>query len=137
MLGRTACRRFVLVLLFMNLPAPSQPSAPSSSAPTASRAVVWWSRVLNGFLLGVCALLVALSYYNFTLYCENFGCMGKGLLWMLWAVFATVGCLVALVVRAWQRRRGLDTRASGLAFGMLSVMGAGHLLVWLGTTVLR
>ena len=90
------CRRFVLVLLFMNLPAPSQPSAPSSSAPTASRNVVWWSRVLSGFLLGLFALLVALSYYNFTLYCENFGCMGKGLLWMLWAVFATMGWLVAL-----------------------------------------
>ncbi len=99
--------------------------------------MVWCARVLNGCLLGLCALLVALSYYNFTLYCENFGCMGKGLLWMLWAVLATVGWLAALGVRAWQRRRGLGTRASGLAFGVLSVMGAGHLLVWLGNTVLR
>lgn len=121
----------------MNLPAPSQPSAPSFSKPPASRAVVLWSRLLDGCLLTLCALLVALSYYNFTLYCENFGCMGKGLLWMLWAVFTTVVWVVALVVRAWQRRHGLDTRASALAFGMLSVMGAGHLLVWLGTTVLR
>lgn len=125
------------MLFFMSLPAPSQPSASSSSAPPVSRTVVLWSRLLGGCLLTLCALLVAMSYYNFTLYCENFGCMAKGLLWMLWAVFTTVGWVVALGVRAWQRRRGLDTRASGLAFGMLSVMGAGHLLVWLGTTVLR
>jgi len=125
------------VVLFMNLRAPSQPAAPSSSVPTASRTVVWCARVLNGCLLGLCALLVALSYYNFTLYCENFGCLGKGLLWMLWAVFAAVGWVVTLVVRAWQRRRGLGARVSGLAFTVISVMGVGHLLYWLGTTVLQ
>jgi hypothetical protein len=137
MLARTACCLAPVMLLFMNLPAPSQPSAPSSSASTASRTAVWWSRGLNGFLLGLCALLVALSYYTFTLYCENFGCIGKGLLWMLWAVFTTVGWVVALVVRAWQRRRGLGTRVSGFALGVLSVMGAGHLVYWLGTSALR
>ena len=122
----------------MNPPAPMQPSdSPPSSAPSASRAVILWSRALDGFLLGLCALLVALSYYSFTLYCENFGCMGKGLLWMLWAVFAAVGWALALAVRAWQRRRGLGTRASALAFTLISVMGAGYLLYWLGTTVLR
>lgn len=121
----------------MNLPAPSQPASTSASILTASRAAVWWSRVLGGFLLGLCALLVALSCYTFTLYCENFGCLGKGLLWMLWAVCAAIGWVAALVVRAWQRRRGLGARASGLAFALLSVMGAGHLLYWLGTTVLR
>lgn len=96
-----------------------------------------WSRVLDGFLLALCALLVALSYYSFTLYCENFGCIGRGLMWMLWAVCATVGWVVAWVVRAWQRRRGLGTRSSGLAFAGISVIGAGHLLYWLGTTALR
>lgn len=122
----------------MNPPAPLQrPGSSRSSAPSPSRAVILWSRALNSLLLGLCALLVALSYYNFTLYCENFGCMGKGLLWMLWAVFTTVGSVVALVVRAWQRRRGLGARASGLAFALISVMGAGHLLYWLGITVLR
>ncbi|GEM_PF-1328548 len=137
MLGRTACCRATVVLSFMNLPAPPQPSAPSSPVQPAPRLWVWWSRVLDVLLLGLCVLLVALSYYSFTLYCENFGCLGKGLLWMLWAVFAAMGWLVALGVRAWQRRRGLGTRASGLAFALLSVMGVGHLLVWLGTMVLR
>lgn len=136
MLGRTACRRVVVVLLFMNPLASTQPTD-SSPARRASRAVILWSRVLNSFLLGLCALLVVLSYYSFTLYCENFGCLGRGLMWMLWAVCATVGWVVAWAVRAWQCRRGLGTRASGLAFALVSVMGAGHLLVWLGTTVLR
>lgn len=121
----------------MNLPARPQPSAPSSSVQPASRSAVWCSRALDVLLLGLCALLVALSYYSFTLYCENFGCLGRGLMWMLWAVLATVGWVVAWVVRAWQRRRGLGTRASGLAFTLVSVMGVGHLLYWLGTTVLR
>ena len=98
---------------------------------------VWVSRTLDVLLLGLCGLLVALSYYSFTLYCESFGCIGRGLMWMLWAVAAAVGWVVAAVVRAWQRRRGLGARASGLAFAVISVMGVGHLLYWLGTTVLR
>ena len=88
-------------------------------------------------LLGLCGLLVALSYYTFTLYCESFGCLGVGLLWMLWAVLAAVGWAAALVVRAWQRRRGLGSRVSGLASTALLVMGVGHLLVWLGKMVLK
>ena len=123
----------------MNLPTPSQPPGWSSSSaePAASRALVVCSRVLDVFLLGLCALLVALSYYSFTLYCESFGCMGRGLMWMLWGVCAAVGWVVAWLGHAWQRRRGLGTRASGLVFALLSVMGTGHLLYWLGTTVLR
>lgn len=105
--------------------------------PPASRGLVLWSHVLGVFLLGLCALLVALSYYSFTLYCESFGCIGVGLMWMLWAVCTAVGWVVAWAVRAWQRRRGLGSRASGLAFALLSLMGVGHLLYWLGTTALR
>lgn len=119
----------------MDTPLPSSP-LPPSPAPI-SRAAVWVSRTLDALLLGLCALLVVLSHYSFTLYCENFGCLGKGLLWMLWAVLATVGWLVALVVRAWQRRRGLGTRGSGLAFALMSLMGAGHVFYWLVNTVLR
>ena len=110
------------------MPLPSSPQ-PSSAAPI--------SRTLNVLLLGLCALLVALSYYSFTLYCESFGCIGVGLMWMLWAVAATVVWVLAWAVRAWQRRRGLGTRASGLAFALVSVMGAGHLLVWLGKMALK
>lgn len=119
----------------MDTPLPSSP-LPPSPAPI-SRAAVWASRLLNVLLLALCLALVALSYYSFTLYCENFGCLGKGLLWMLWAVLAAAGWAMAWAVRAWQRRRGLGTRASGLAFALVSVMGVGHLLFWLVTTVLR
>ena len=119
----------------MNMPLPSPPQ--SSSPPPISRMAVWVSRTLDVLLLGLCGLLVALSYYTFTLYCESFGCLGVGLLWMLWAVLAAVGWAAALVVRAWQRRRGLGSRASGLASTALLVMGLGHLLVWLGKMVLK
>jgi len=121
----------------MNLRAPLPSPDFSPGVPSASRAVVFLSRTLDFFLWGLCALLVALSCYSFTLYCENFGCIGRGLMWMLWAVAAAVGWVVAWVVRAWQRRRGLGARASGLAFTLISLMGVVHLLYWLGTTALR
>ena len=44
---------------------------------------------------------------------------------------------MARVARAWQRRRGLGSRVSGLASTALLVMGLGHLLVWLGKMVLK
>lgn len=50
---------------------------------------------------------------------------------------AGVGLVAALAVRAWQRRRGFSTRASGLALVLLLAMGVGHLLYWLLTTVLK
>ena len=119
----------------MDTPLPSSPLSPSPAP--ISRAAVWASRLLNVLLLALCVALVALSYYSFTLYCESFGCIGVGLMWMLWAGLAAVGWVVARVVRAWQRRRGLGSRASGLASTALLVMGAGHLLVWLGKMVLK
>ena len=119
----------------MNMPLPSPPLS-SSSAPI-SRTAVWVSRTLDVLLLGLCGLLVALSYYSFTLYCESFGCIGVGLMWMLWAGLAAAGWVAALLVRAWQRRRGLGSGVSGLVFALVSVMGAGHLLVWLGKMVLK
>ena len=91
-------------------------------------ATIWsrsLTRLLRGsgwLLLGLCALLAALSFHGFTLYCENFGCIYRGLVWVVWA---------------WQRRRGFSTRASGLALVLLLAMGVGHLLYWLLTTVLK
>lgn len=119
----------------MNTPLPSSPQS-SSSAPLSRRAV-WVSRTLDVLLLGLCVALGGLSYYTFTLYCESSGCLGVGLLWMLWAGLAAVGWVVALVVRAWQRRRGLGSWASGLASTALLVMGVAHLLVWLGKMALK
>ncbi|WP_225585155.1 hypothetical protein [Acidovorax sp. ACV01] len=119
----------------MNTSLRSSPLSPSPAS--ISRVAVWASRTLDVMLLGLCVVLVALSYYSFTLYCENFGCLGVGLLWMVWAVLATVGWVGALVLRAWQRRRGLCGRASGLASRALLVMGVGHLLYWLGKMALK
>lgn len=119
----------------MNTPLPSAPLSPSS-APISRRAV-WVSRVLDVLLLGLCGLLVALSYYSLTLYCESFGCIGVGLMWMLWSVATALGWVLAWVVRAWQRRRGLGARISGYVWAFVSLMGAGHALYWLGNTVLR
>ena len=95
------------------------------------------SRALDVLLPGLCVALLALSYYNFTLYCESFGCLGVGLLWMLWSVLVAGTWVLALVVRAWQRQRGLGGRASGLAAAGLLAMGAGHLLYWLGKMALQ
>ena len=116
-----------------------QPSSSSSSSVVVPAATIWsrsLTRLLRGsgwLLLGLCALLAALSFHGFTLYCENFGCIYRGLVWVL----AGVGLVAALAVRAWQRRRGFSTRASGLALVLLLAMGVGHLLYWLLTTVLK
>ena len=121
-----------------------QPSSSSSSSSVVVPAATIWSRSLTRLLrgsgwllLGLCALLAALSFHGFTLYCENFGCIYRGLVWVVWAVLAGVGLVAALAVRAWQRRRGFSTRASGLALVLLLAMGVGHLLYWLLTTELK
>ena len=113
-------------------------NAPASHAAAnpPSRAAQGLARALDALLLVLCTLLVALSYYGFTLYCESFGCMGRGLVWMLWAVLAAGGSAVALGVRAWQRHRGLSTRASGGALALMLTLGAGHGAYWLVTTAL-
>ena len=113
---------------------------PSSAFPAASFLSRLFTRLLRGsgwVLLGLCAVLAAFSYHGFTLYCENFGCIYLGLVWVVWAVLAGGGLAIALLVCTLQRRRGFSTRVSGLALVLLLAMGAGHLLYWLGTTVLR
>src|SRR3989344_2451264 len=74
----------------MNTPLPSSPQS-SSSAPISRRSV-WVSRTLDVLLLGLCVALGGLSYYTFTLYCESFGCLGVGLLWMLWVGKMALKC---------------------------------------------
>ena len=113
--------------------APASPAAAVPPSRTAQRV----GRVLDGLLLALCVLLVALSYYGFTLYCESFGCLGRGLVWMLWAVLAAGGSAVAVGVRAWQRHRGLPSRTGGAALALLLALGAGHGVYWLITTALR
>ncbi|WP_236749171.1 hypothetical protein [Acidovorax carolinensis] len=119
-------------------------SSSSSAASVVVPGATFWSRSLTRLLrgsgwllLGLCALLAVLSYHGFTVYCENFGCIYLGLIWMVWGVLAGVGLVMALLVRAWQRHRGFSTRASSWAVVLLLAMGAGHLLYWLVTTALR
>ena len=111
--------------------------ASSALAPPPLRTALWVARVLDGLLLALCVMLVALSYYGFTLHCESFGCMGRGLVWALWVALAVGGSAAALGVRAWQRHRGLPVRISGSALALLLVMGACHFVYWLATTALR
>ena len=91
--------------------APASPAAAVPPSRTAQRV----GRVLDGLLLALCVLLVALSYYGFTLYCESFGCLGLGLVWTLWAVLAAGGSAVALGVRAWQLLAVTQASGSGVA----------------------
>lgn len=109
------------------------PASHAAAMAPPSRTARGLGRALDGLLLALCALLVALSYYGFTLYCESFGCLGRGLVWMLWAVLAAGGSAVALGVRAWQRHRGLPTRTSGAALALLLTLAAGHGVYWLVT----
>ena len=107
--------------------------ASSALAPPPLRTALWVARVLDGLLLALCVMLVALSYYGFTLHCESFGCMGRGLVWALWVALAVGGSAAALGVRAWQRHRGLPTRTSGAALALLLTLAAGHGVYWLVT----
>jgi hypothetical protein len=99
-----------------------------------------WAGLLRHAGAGLLVLtvgLAVLAWSTWQLRCENFGCIYRGLVWVVWAVLAGVGLVAALAVRAWQRRRGFSTRASGLALVLLLAMGVGHLLYWLLTTVLK
>ena len=63
--------------------------------------------------------------------CESFGCTFVGVVWVVLAVLWAAVLLLGVVLAALQRRRGLGTRSSTWALGLLLALGAGHLLYWL------
>ncbi|MDY0108204.1 MAG: hypothetical protein RBS27_16110 [Giesbergeria sp.] len=107
---------------------------PAMAVPPPSRVQRAWNRVLRhagAGLLAATAGLAGLAWSTWQLRCESFGCTFVGVVWValtgLWAVVL----ILALAFGAAQRRRGLGTRASAWALGLLMALGAGHLLYWL------
>ena len=115
-------------------PVTSPPAEPASRTGQFGLGVL---RVAGLGLLAATAGLAVLSVASFRLRCESFGCAYVGIVWVvLGAMWGLVLGLSALVVWA-QRRRGLSTRLSRLVLAALALLGAGHLLYWLGSTVLQ
>ena len=109
------------------------PAAPASWAGQLGMGVL---RHAGLGLLAVTAALALLSVASFRLRCESFGCAYVGIVWLvLAAMWALALGLGAVVVWA-QRRWGLSTRLSRWVLAGLALLGAGHLLYWLGNTVL-
>lgn len=112
---------------------PPFPCAEAASGPAARPA--GWVRALWGLGLALLAAgigaLAWLSHIGFTLRCEGFGCMGRGVVWAGWCGLWLGALLLSLLLgatghaapRAWRRVPGW------VATGLL-LAAAGHLLVW-------
>jgi len=107
------------------------------AAPTAvpsSRAQRAWAgllRLAGPGLLAATLGLAVLAWSAWRLRCEGFGCTFVGVVWVVLAGLWAATLVLALALGAAQRRRGLGTRASAWALGLLLALGAGHLLYWL------
>lgn len=107
---------------------------PASACPPPSRAQRAWTWVLRhagSGLLAATVGLVILAWSTWQLRCESFGCTFVGVVWVVLAVLWAAVLLLGVVLAALQRRRGLGTRSSTWALGLLLALGAGHLLYWL------
>lgn len=79
------------------------------------------------------AVLTGLAIYNWRLYCEGFGCIGKGVLWFGWTCGFTVWLVFGLVLafrqggtapaRLWARRLLVLQALAGLVL-------AAYWMVW-------
>ncbi len=58
------------------------------------------------------ALVIALALWCATKHCEGIGCLGVGLVWMVWAVLYAVVLMTGLLLRRRARGRGAVARAS-------------------------
>ena len=87
--------------------------------------------VVFSHVAGVPAL-IALAVYTLGLYCESFGCMGIGLMWMAWAVLFGVRLLFGLVSRA-QSRKGSPrlVQIAALAVRAQWLLGGMAVIRWL------
>lgn len=106
---------------------------PAAAKPPASRAQRMWAGVLRhagSGLLAATAGLAMLAWSTWQLRCESFGCTFVGVVWVALAGLWAVVLVMALAFGAAQRRRGMATRASAWALGLLLALGAGHLLYW-------
>ena len=107
---------------------------PAIAPPPPSRAQRAWTGVLRHAGTGLLAATVGLAmlaWSTWQLRCESFGCTFVGVVWVALAGLWAAVLLLGVVLAALQRRRGLGTRASTWALGLLLALGAGHLLYWL------
>ena len=107
---------------------------PAIANPPPSRVQRAWTGVLRhagGGLLAATVGLAMLAWSTWQLRCESFGCTFVGVVWVALAALWAGVLFLGVVLVALQRRRGMGTRASACALGLLLALGAGHLLYWL------
>lgn len=105
----------------------------SAAAPTPTRVQRAWAWVLRhagAGLLALVAALAVLAWNTWQLRCESFGCTFVGVIWVALAGLWSAVLMLGLVLAALQRRRGIGTRSSTWALGLLLTLGGAHLLYW-------
>ena len=93
-----------------------------------------WAGLLRHAGAGLLVLtvgLAVLAWSTWQLRCESFGCTFVGVIWVVLAGLWAVVLVMAFAFGAAQRRRGVGTRSTAWALGLLLALGAGHLLYWL------
>lgn len=107
---------------------------PAAAIPAPSRAQRAWTGVLRhagSGLLAATVGLAILAWSTWQMRCESFGCTFVGVIWVVLAGLWALVLVMALAFGAAQRRRGVGTRSTAWALGLLLALGAGHLLYWL------
>lgn len=98
----------------------------AAATPPASRAQRMWAGVLRHAGSGLLAATVGmavLAWNTWHLRCESFGCTFVGVVWVALTGLWAVALVMALALGAAQRRRGMGTRASAWALGLLLALG--------------
>lgn len=87
--------------------------------------------VLAGLHAVAVAVLVVLAVATLRMYCEGFGCIGRGIAWFAWACGYAVVLVVGGVLR-WRFPPRVRWRAVlRLALALQLVLGVGLLATWL------
>lgn len=85
------------------------------------------------YAIGLAALLVS-AVAIFRTFCEGFGCLGIGILWMAWAGAYVAWLLLGFIVQARKKRKPDDPRGSSPLVRRLLVgqilLGVALLLYW-------
>lgn len=94
---------------------------------------IWLGRLLSCLHVAGVIALAALGVFNLRTYCENFGCIGLGVLWFAWCVLYGVVLLVGLGARAPRAHSSLRqhqvARASMRAQLLLGALAVGYWLL--------
>lgn len=82
------------------------------------------------FLLCTGALFVT-ALFAFRLRCEGFGCMGVGIVWMVWAVSYVLVTATGAVLRATLPHATATRSAVSIGLFALVILGAALVIFWL------